>query len=49
MSQNGKKTIEELKQDSQGKVLDRDAMNQVKGGKVKRSWIQRLYSGFTPQ
>ena len=50
MSQNGKKTIEELKRDQKDKVLDRKSMDQVVGGKSRSaSWLRRVCGGILPQ
>lgn len=47
MSNNGKKSIEELKRDR--KVLDRKAMDSVKGGKRRGSLLRRLSGNIIPQ
>lgn len=49
MSQNGKKTIEELKRDQKDKILDRQSMDQVTGGKRRGSWLRRVCGGIMPQ
>ncbi len=50
MSQNGKKTIEELKRDQKDKVLDRKSMDLVVGGKSRStSWLRRVCGGILPQ
>jgi hypothetical protein len=49
MSQNGKKTIEELKRDQKDKILDRKSMDQVTGGKRRGSWLRRVCGGIMPQ
>ena len=49
MSKDGKKTIEELKQDQASKVLDRAAMDQVTGGKRRGYWFRRVCGGIMPQ
>ncbi len=49
MAKNGKKTIEELKQDQTIKPLDRDTMDQVTGGKRRGYWFRRVCGGIMPQ
>ncbi len=50
MAQKGKKTIEELRNDQQVKPLDRDAMDQVTGGKRRGGhWFRRVCGGIMPQ
>ena len=49
MAQKGKKTIEELKRDQKDQILDRDDMDQVKGGKRRGSWLRRVCGGIMPQ
>ena len=49
MAQSGKKTIEQLRQDQQVKVLDRDAMDQVVGGRRRGYWFRRASGGIMPQ
>jgi hypothetical protein len=50
MSNNGKKTIEELKRDQKDKILDRKSMDKVVGGKKRRgSWLRRVAGGIMPQ
>ncbi|WP_157974330.1 hypothetical protein [Lewinella sp. IMCC34183] len=49
MAQNGKKTIEELRNDQQVKALDRDAMDQITGGKRRGHWFRRVCGGIMPQ
>jgi len=50
MSNNGKKTIEELKRDQKDKIMDRKSMDKVVGGKKRRgSWLRRVCGGIMPQ
>lgn len=49
MAQTGKKTIEELLRDRQIQKLDRDAMDQVTGGKRSGSYVRRVCGGIMPQ
>jgi hypothetical protein len=49
MAQPGKKTIEELKRDQQLQALDRQAMDQVKGGKRRGHWFRQFCGGIMPQ
>jgi len=49
MSNSGKKTIEQLKQDQSLKVLDRAAMDKVTGGKRRGNWFRRTCGGIMPQ
>lgn len=49
MSNNGKKTIAELRRDQKGQILDSDKMDQVTGGKRSGSWLRRVYNSVVPQ
>ena len=49
MAQSGKKTIEELLRDQQIQKLDRDAMDQVTGGKRRGPYSRRVCGGIMPQ
>lgn len=49
MSQTGKKTIAELKQDPKMKPLDRAAMDKVVGGKRSGFSFRRFCGGIMPQ
>ncbi|MGB3800153.1 MAG: hypothetical protein WA952_10095, partial [Lewinella sp.] len=49
MAQTGKKTIEELLKDQQIKKLDKDAMDQVTGGKRRGTYSRRVCGGIMPQ
>ncbi|WP_157976092.1 hypothetical protein [Lewinella sp. IMCC34191] len=49
MAQNGKKSIEDLLKDQQLKKLDKDAMDQVTGGKRRGTYSRRVCGGIMPQ
>ena len=49
MANSGKKTIEELLKDQQIKKLDKDAMDQVIGGKRRGPYSRRVCGGIMPQ
>lgn len=49
MSNNGKKTIAELRRDQKDQILDADKMDKVTGGKRSDSWLRRMYNNIIPQ
>lgn len=49
MSNNGKKTIAELRRTQKDQILDADKMDKVKGGKRSDSLLRRFYKTFLPQ
>ena len=49
MTNTGKKTLAELKQDQSVKKLDRAAMSKVTGGRSRGSWFRQVCGGVMPQ
>lgn len=49
MSNNGKKTIADLRRDLKDIILDDDKMDKVTGGKNSDSWLKRTYNRIIPQ
>lgn len=49
MSNNGKKSIAELKQDPKTKKLDKASMNAYAGGKRRGYWLRQVCGGIMPQ
>ena len=49
MSNNGKKTIAELRRDQKDQILDADKMDKVKGGKRSDGLLRKMWKTFIPQ
>lgn len=49
MAHTARKTIEELRNDQQALLIDRDALDRLVSGKRRGHWFRRVCGGIMPQ